>query len=181
MSHNPQFSGSFQRYMSAFDEGRANWMDFYPVQERIGHGAREDKDAVLFVDIGGGMGHEAAALHKQFPELPGRYILQDLPAVVSGNQTKGVAAMAHDFLEPQPIKGKRIWRSAYCFHKSNFGILMTSISQVPVFIIFATSYTIGVTKNASRSSIQFVMSWSGITASCSSTSGSCLLKVRRPS
>lgn len=81
-------------------------MDFFPVEKNLGEGAREGSEAVMFVDVGGGMRHEASALHKRFPKLPGRYVLQDLPAVVSQVQTDGVDVMAHNFFEPQPIKGK---------------------------------------------------------------------------
>ena len=92
----------------AFDEGRASWMDFYSVEEKLGDGASEHEDAVLFVDVGGGMGHEASAVRKRFPKLPGRYVLQDLPAVVSEVHIDGVEVMAHNFFERQPIKGEKL-------------------------------------------------------------------------
>ena len=99
----PEWLTPFQLYMSGFDEGRANWMDFFPVEEKLGQGAHTD--GVMFVDVGGGFGHEALALRKRFPALPGRFIDQDLPQTVDGLHLEGIEAMAHNFLEPQPIKG----------------------------------------------------------------------------
>ena len=94
----------FQLYMSGFDEGRANWMDFFPVEEKLGNGAHTN--GILFVDVGGGIGHEAIALKNRFPKLPGKFVLQDLPQTVEDLHLEGVEAMKHDFLKPQTIKGK---------------------------------------------------------------------------
>ena len=80
-------------------------MDFFPVEEKLGNGVREDKDAVLFVDVGGGMGHEVSALRKRFPKLPGRCALQDLPAVVSQVSIEGIEVIAHSFFDRQPLEG----------------------------------------------------------------------------
>ncbi len=93
--------------MTGFGEGRTSWMDIFPVKEILGTDARDDQAAVMFVDVGGGMGHEAVALKKRFPDLPGRFVVQDLPQVVSRqNLDAEVEFMAHDFLTPQPLKGK---------------------------------------------------------------------------
>ena len=102
----PDFERSFQVYMSGFDQGRTSWTDFFPVEEEIGKGTRHDPDAILFVDIGGGMGHEGLALKKRYPNLPGRFVNQDLPHIVSDQQLDGIESMAHDFFTPQPLKGK---------------------------------------------------------------------------
>lgn len=76
------------------------------MEEEIGKGARQDPDAITFVDIGGGMGHEALALKNRYPNLPGRFVNQDLPQIVSGQNLDGVESMAHDFFSPQPLRGK---------------------------------------------------------------------------
>ena len=103
----PDFQKAFQMYMSGFNEGRSSWMDIFPVKENLGTDARDDQAAVMFVDIGGGMGHEAVALKKRFPDLPGRFVVQDLPQVVSGQTLVAeVESMAHDFFTPQPLKGE---------------------------------------------------------------------------
>ncbi|KAL8674145.1 MAG: hypothetical protein Q9224_007506 [Gallowayella concinna] len=97
--------GTFHPYMTAFDEGRTSWMIYYPVVEKLDRGARTDSDAVLFVDIGGGIGHEASALKKRFPNLPGNFVVQDLPTAVAQIQSGVVKPMAHNFFDEQPVKG----------------------------------------------------------------------------
>ena len=103
----PRFKKSFQAYMTGFNEGRSNWIDIFPVRENLGTDARDDQAAIMFVDIGGGLGHEAVALKKRFPDLPGHFVVQDLPQVVSGQTVDAeVEYMAHDFFTPQPLKGE---------------------------------------------------------------------------
>ncbi|MCJ1378681.1 hypothetical protein MMC17_001780 [Xylographa soralifera] len=104
---NQAWKDPFELYMSGFDEGRANWMDFFPVEEKLCNGARTN--GILFVDVGGGIGHEAIALKMRFPKLPGKFILQDLPQTVKDLHLEGVEAMAHDFFKPQTIKGARVY------------------------------------------------------------------------
>ena len=103
----PNFQKALQLYMTGFSEGRSSWMDIFPVKEKLGTDARDDQAAIMFVDIGGGMGHEAVALKKRFPDLPGRFVVQDLPEMVSGqNLDAEIEFMAHDFFTPQPLKGE---------------------------------------------------------------------------
>ena len=92
--------------MSVFNEGRPSWTDYFPVEEEIGKGARQDPEAVLFVDIAGGMGHEGLALKNRYPNLRGRFVNQDLPQIVVDQKLDGIESMAHDILTPQPVKGK---------------------------------------------------------------------------
>ena len=103
----PDSQKAFQLYMTGFDEGRGSWMDIFPVKENLGIDARDEQAAIMFVDVGGGMGHEAVGLKKRFPDLPGRFVVQDLPHVVSGlNLDAEVESMAHDFFTPQPLQGE---------------------------------------------------------------------------
>lgn len=97
LARQPQFLKVFQLYKTAFAEGRASWIDFSPIEARLGHGAHEDKDAVPFVDVGGGLGHEGSALRTRYPGLPGRFVLQDLPAVILRVKSDLVEPMAHNF------------------------------------------------------------------------------------
>ena len=109
----PRFKKAFQAYMTGFNEGRSNWIDIFPVKENLGTDARDDQAAIMFADIGGGLGHEAVALKNRFPELPGRFVVQDLPQVVSGQKVDAeVEYMAYDFFTPQPLKGE-----LFLFHK----------------------------------------------------------------
>jgi hypothetical protein len=99
--------GVMGQYMQSFNDGHKNFVDIYPAMERLAPGASTDPEAVMMVDIGGGQGHQAIAMKKKFPGLPGRYIVQDLAygLPLEENRTDEVEFMVHDFLTEQPIKG----------------------------------------------------------------------------
>ena len=112
-------------YIANFNEGHKDWLDFYPVEERLGKGADGGADggadAVMMVDVGGGPGHQALNLKKRFPQLPGRYIVQDLPHTFpkDAERDPGIEYMHHDFTTVQPVKGKPV--------SSNLLYMLTSI------------------------------------------------------
>jgi demethylsterigmatocystin 6-O-methyltransferase len=57
-------------------------------------------------DVGGGYGTQAIDFQKQYPNLPGKVIIEDLPETVKQlAQHPGVQALAQDFFQPQTIKG----------------------------------------------------------------------------
>jgi hypothetical protein len=93
--------------MSSRREGKPNWFDIYPV-ERLIDGSNHHPEAVLLVDIGGNQGHDLEKLQANYPGLPGRLILQDMPKIVSIVEKPGIEAMGYSFLDPQPIKGKQL-------------------------------------------------------------------------
>ncbi|RDL35183.1 uncharacterized protein BP5553_07114 [Venustampulla echinocandica] len=77
-------------------------------------------DRPVFVDVGGGMGQQCAAVRERFPHLAGRIILEDLPAVVSQAKVPaGVEVLPHDFWHPQPIKGARFYYLRAVLHDYN--------------------------------------------------------------
>ena len=96
--------------MAGYRIGRARWIDpdCFPVEEVLGNGVSIEKNAVMLVDVGGSTGRDISAFHELYPQLPGRLVLQDLPAVIkeASNLPEGIEAMAHDFFTPQPVKGK---------------------------------------------------------------------------
>ncbi len=57
LNAHPGVARAFSNHMSAYNEGRPQWMDegFYPIVERL---EGVPKDQVLLVDVGGGMGHD---------------------------------------------------------------------------------------------------------------------------
>ena len=66
----PDSQKAFHLFMdSGYTNGRSSWMDTFPVKENLGTDARDDPVAIIFVDIGGGMGQEAVALKKRFSDL----------------------------------------------------------------------------------------------------------------
>ena len=77
-------------------------------------------EEVLVVDIGGNIGHQSARLRAQYPSLSGRMIVQDLPETLEGAPaTEGVEFMAHNFFDPQPIKGAKIYYIRNILHNWN--------------------------------------------------------------
>ncbi|KAL8793433.1 MAG: hypothetical protein Q9195_004019 [Heterodermia aff. obscurata] len=104
LSHPFNFD-SFIQWMTAQHEGQPTWLDVFPLEARL---RTNDiaPETPLFVDVGGGVGHQCAALKARFPHLRGRVILQDLPQTLpQAIPTPGVEATAHDFWTPQPVKG----------------------------------------------------------------------------
>lgn len=85
--------------------GLPTWLDIYPILEQC---KSFPKERPLFVDVGGGIGHQCVALLHEYPQLnePGRIILQDLaPTIAQTIPMKNVKVMEHDFFTPQVIKG----------------------------------------------------------------------------
>ena len=99
----------FNNHMAGYSLSRARWCDpgCFPVEEILGKNLRGDKDDVLLVDVGGATGHDLIAFHEQYPKLPGRLVLQDLPVTIA--EVEGlpdiIEPMAHDFFTKQPVKG----------------------------------------------------------------------------
>ena len=107
---NPDVFDTFNNHMMGYHQGRPSWMDadFYPVEERLGKDFSKEKDAVMLVDIGGGMGHDLEEFQRKHPNLPGRLVLQEQPVVIKDIKSlhKSIEPMEHDFFTPQPIKGE---------------------------------------------------------------------------
>jgi demethylsterigmatocystin 6-O-methyltransferase len=71
---------------------------------------------VLFVDVGGGTGHQSRRIRAELPDIPGEMILQDLPQVIANvGPIPGVTKMNYDIFTPQPVRGKlvRHWEVAW--------------------------------------------------------------------
>jgi hypothetical protein len=107
----PPHGKNFNDHMAGYLLGRPSWNDerFYPVKKRLLEGFDLDNnDAVLLVDLGGGIGHYTEQFRFNFPDAPGRLILQDLPAVLDHAQGlhARIERMEYDFFTEQPVKGK---------------------------------------------------------------------------
>lgn len=64
---------NFAGYMTVQRLGAPSWLDVYPWKEEI----REvHPEQVLFVDIGGGVGHQAVAFREQIGDIPNKVIVQ---------------------------------------------------------------------------------------------------------
>ncbi|EQL00303.1 O-methyl transferase B [Ophiocordyceps sinensis CO18] len=104
-SERPENLAYFNDFMAARREPELSWLTVYPVrQEAQGLAA----DRALFLNIGGGIGHQCAQFRERYPDLPGRVLLQDMAhTIAQALPTPGVENMAHDFFEPQPIRGEQ--------------------------------------------------------------------------
>ncbi|TVY44620.1 O-methyltransferase [Lachnellula subtilissima] len=114
LSQHPEHFDNLNQHMAARRLQMPSWMSVFPF-EREAKGWHETDP--LFVDIGGGIGHQCAELKAIYPSIKGRVILQDLPhSIEQALSTPGVENMAQDFFLPQPIRGiPPILPYYYCF------------------------------------------------------------------
>ncbi|KAF2236503.1 S-adenosyl-L-methionine-dependent methyltransferase [Viridothelium virens] len=98
---------AFHTYMSTRTANAKSWLSVYPFAQEIDESGPSD---VVFVDVGGGAGHQCVELRKAFPELQGRVIVQDLEYPINKRlQHPGVEGMVHDAFKKQPVKGARFY------------------------------------------------------------------------
>lgn len=102
---------------------RAQWLDKFPLEKYLGDfstKAANNKEAVLFVDVGGSFGMQCKNLNAKYPDLPGRVILEDLQETIDLVEKEGVPAgmeaLGHDFFQPQPIKAAKFYYYRNIFH-----------------------------------------------------------------
>jgi hypothetical protein len=108
MRDKPGAMEHFHEYMALRRQAELSWLTVYPVREETA--GLSDPDRPLYVNIGGGIGHQCAQFRERHPTIPGRVILQDLPGTVAlALQTPGVENMAHDMFQPQPVRGAKFY------------------------------------------------------------------------
>lgn len=100
---------AFQQAMSIAPQARVPWFTVFPFQAELST-FLESSSAPAFVDIGGGFGHQCAALASAFPVLKGRLVLQDMAHTLAiAPKLDGVEAIAHDFFGSQPVRGAKFY------------------------------------------------------------------------
>ncbi|KAI9740463.1 MAG: hypothetical protein M1834_005043 [Cirrosporium novae-zelandiae] len=100
---------NFNTFMAGKFKAPVQWQDYYPVQEEL---IGNRSEPVVFVDVGGGRGHELEVLKAKFPQTPWKMVLEDLPHVIDDNKgtlDESVELLKHDMFTPQPIKGARAY------------------------------------------------------------------------
>lgn len=104
MQELPQSSlDAFHTYMAIRTRNSRSWLSVYPFGQEINQSGPDD---MVFVDVGGGFGHQCLDLRKRYPNLQGRVILQDLEHPIGGRlEYASVEGMVHDAFKTQPIKG----------------------------------------------------------------------------
>ncbi|PSN71814.1 S-adenosyl-L-methionine-dependent methyltransferase [Corynespora cassiicola Philippines] len=113
-SSHPNELKHFNDYMAFRREPKLSWLTVYPVEEET---QNWPADKPVYVNIGGGIGHQCAQFKEKYPNVSGRVILQDLPhSIEKALQTPGVENMVHNFFEEQPIKGAKFYFSRGVLH-----------------------------------------------------------------
>ncbi|KAI1396528.1 S-adenosyl-L-methionine-dependent methyltransferase, partial [Hypoxylon fuscum] len=103
----------FLPYMNIQRESRPAFFDVLDFEQRFAQGSTSSTP--LFIDVGGSMGAQCVEFRKRYPNLAGRVVLQDLPAVIEQVKAKphpgseNVEAEPYDFFTPEPIKGARVY------------------------------------------------------------------------
>ncbi|KAL5358189.1 O-methyl transferase B [Aspergillus floccosus] len=93
------------KHMQFCGNNLTNWANVFALMDQ-----KTSPDDILFVDVGGGLGHQCARLRAHYPNLQGRMIVQDRKRVIDARPpNKGVEKMVHDIFDPQPIQGAKFY------------------------------------------------------------------------
>ena len=104
LSQHPQNFSDFNQYMATHRITTPSWLSKYPLEAET---QGWDPEKPLFVDVGGGIGHQCVELMARYPKLRGRIILQDMAYCIDeALQSPGLDVMVHDMYERQPIEGQ---------------------------------------------------------------------------
>jgi demethylsterigmatocystin 6-O-methyltransferase len=99
----PALIQDFNLWMSAQFQYEKTWVDVFDMEQLC---LNSEATTPIFVDIGGGIGHQCALLKSKLPNQAGRVVLQDLPVSIEhALPTAGVENTVLDFWTGQPIKG----------------------------------------------------------------------------
>ncbi|KAI7611997.1 hypothetical protein D0864_14533 [Hortaea werneckii] len=112
---NPPNEVRFAQFMQGYRAGNINWYDpgFYAVKERMLERFDPTISDTLLVDVGGGKGHDLCMFADQYPDHPGKIVLQDQDTVIAeAIKDSRFECSSHDFFTPQPIKNAK----AYSLH-----------------------------------------------------------------
>jgi hypothetical protein len=97
-----RFSKAFNTTMEMQKIGEEQtWVEAYPAAEKL---RIDDPERVLFVDVGGNLGHQVRKFAEAYPSLPGKLVLEDFPDVVNAakDAPESIVRLGHDFFKPQP-------------------------------------------------------------------------------
>lgn len=109
----PERFKNFNDAMQARSSQTSLPYSLFPFQSELSK-ADTTNETVLLVDVGSGIGQATLAIREACQDIKGKMIMQDQKEVIdgiSGSLPAGVEGMAHDFFQPQPIKGMHILSS----------------------------------------------------------------------
>lgn len=102
-------------WMSAQRSGQPTWLNSFPLDEVALEG--DGPISPLFVDVGGGIGHQCIGLKQRLPQLKRQIVLQDLqPVIAHAPDIPGISKVPYDFWEEQPIRGAAIYYMKNVLH-----------------------------------------------------------------
>ncbi|KAJ5980347.1 S-adenosyl-L-methionine-dependent methyltransferase [Penicillium waksmanii] len=139
----PEHFVPFQKVMTSL-EG-SEWTEGFELLDseakHIPSTPAQPSERIFLVDVGGGNGHQSIQLGRKYPNLLGRLVLQDLPAVVGAlSPIEGVKIEAYSFFEKQPVVGAKFYYLRRIMHDwpdqdatkilQNIAVAMTSHSRI---------------------------------------------------
>lgn len=107
MPENQMHFNSANEFFEGDRGSRPSWVKWFPVEEKLLPGFREDEGNPLLVDVAGGRGHDILEFEKQFPDAKGRLVLQDIQPVLDSAEalSSRIEKRAIDFFTEAPIPG----------------------------------------------------------------------------
>ncbi|TGO50597.1 hypothetical protein BCON_0180g00230 [Botryotinia convoluta] len=115
LGEKPETAQAFATLMSTWAEGTSLMQDLFPIARFLAEG--DSSISALWVDVGGGYDQKTVALRAAFPELEGRFVVQDLDHIVSGaGRKEGIEYVAHEIFNEQPVKGARAYYIRQVLH-----------------------------------------------------------------
>ncbi|KAF2772968.1 S-adenosyl-L-methionine-dependent methyltransferase [Teratosphaeria nubilosa] len=115
-SNNGLASTHLSALMKRIQRARLHWTTWFS-ETNLFRSLPQNPDDPFLIDVGGALGHDLQALATAHPTRDLRFILQDLPPVISAARKESldprIHLMAHDFFSPQPLRNAKI----YYLHK----------------------------------------------------------------
>lgn len=98
---NPEQGKLIFDFMPTQRAGQRSWMDGLVPMDDFVLAPGDDARRVMFLDVGGGAGHQSFALRTSHPELKGRVVVQEIDHMAAlidraALQAHDVQAVAHD-------------------------------------------------------------------------------------
>ncbi|KAH6652311.1 o-methyltransferas-like protein [Truncatella angustata] len=130
----PERFGPLQQVMMVQGAAAVPWFSVFPFEKELSDFAGRH----VFVDIGGGFGHQCVALKQAYPQLKDKIVLQDLPQTLEHlpppfvAQLDGIEKLAHNFFEPQPIKEAKFYYLRNVLHDWPDETCIEILSQISI-------------------------------------------------
>ncbi|MCJ1251526.1 hypothetical protein MMC30_008761 [Trapelia coarctata] len=130
LGENPVNMQNLGMWMTVQRYGDEFWLDLFPFEKVVTEGVT-DTSRPLFVDVGGGVGHQCQALIAKYPNMAGRVVLEDQPQVIENAlAVDGMEKRGIDFFVDQPVKGARAYYLRNILHDWPDDRCLTILSHI---------------------------------------------------